>query len=69
MGSARVKNVTSPAGMAVYTLRVERPKLDRLSEIAATEHRSLVQKLRVMIEDEIARHDERVAAALREEAA
>ena len=47
---------------AVYTLRVDRENLDRLSEIAATEHRTLVQKLRVMIEAEIAKHEEAAAA-------
>lgn len=41
----------------MYTLRVDREKLDQLREIAATEHRTLVQKLRVMIEAEIAAHD------------
>lgn len=44
--------------LAVYTLRVEREHLDRLTEIAAAEHRSLVQKLRVMIEAEIARSED-----------
>jgi predicted transcriptional regulator len=48
---------------AVYTLRVERENLDRLSQIAAAEHRTLVQKLRMMIEDEIARHDAPEATA------
>jgi hypothetical protein len=48
--------------LAVYTLRVDRQDLDRLGEIAAAEHRTLVQKLRVMIEREIADHDERLAA-------
>lgn len=62
MGSARVKNITGAAEMAVYTLRVDRKKLDRLSEIAAAEHRSLVQKLRVMIEEEITLDDEKRAA-------
>ena len=49
--------------LAVYTLRVERKQLDRLTEIAATEHRTLVQKLRVMIEAEIARSDDDGQAA------
>ena len=48
--------------LAVYTLRVERENLDRLSEIAAAEHRTLVQKLRLMIELEIADHDRAAAA-------
>ncbi len=48
--------------LAVYTLRVERSDLDRLGEIAAAEHRTLVQKLRVMIEQEIAEHDAKAAA-------
>jgi hypothetical protein len=46
---------TASTDLAVYTLRVERGQLDRLSEIAAAEHRTLVQKLRVMIEAELAR--------------
>lgn len=48
---------TTSTNLAVYSLRVERERLDRLSEIAATEHRTLVQKLRVMIEAEIAAHE------------
>lgn len=35
----------------------------RLRDIAALEHRSLAGKLRVMIEAEIAAHDEREAVA------
>lgn len=42
---------------AVYTLRVEREKLDALRLIAEMEHRSLTGKLRQMIDDEIARAD------------
>ena len=49
--------------LAVYTLRVERSHLDRLAEIAAAEHRTLVQKLRMMIEAEIAANAEVQAAA------
>jgi len=52
MRSANIKNE------AVYTLRVERSNLDRLAQIAEGEHRTLVQKLRVMIEREIAEFDE-----------
>lgn len=47
MGSA------SPTRLAVYTLRVDRDHLDRLAEIATREHRTLVQKLRLMIEREL----------------
>ncbi len=47
---------SASTNLAVYTLRVERDQLDQLSEIAAAEHRTLVQKLRMMIEDEIAAH-------------
>ena len=43
--------------LATYTLRADREQLRRLTEIAAAEHRSLVQKLRVMIDAEIAQHD------------
>ena len=48
--------------IAVYSVRIERAKLDRLRQIADREHRTLVQKLRVMIEREIARFDEDEAA-------
>lgn len=60
---------STTTNLAVYTLRVEREQLDRLSAIAAGEHRTLVQKLRVMIEDEIARHDEPVVEPERSAAA
>ena len=55
MGSATTK-------LAVYTLRVDRDQLDRLSVIAAAEHRTLVQKLRTMIDREIAEHETERAA-------
>lgn len=48
---------------AVYTLRVERSVLSRIHEIAANEHRTLSQKLRLMLEQEIARHDPQEDAA------
>jgi hypothetical protein len=51
MRSATSENV------AVYTLRIERSQLERLRVIADHEHRTLVQKLRVMIEREIALAD------------
>lgn len=51
----------NPSEGAVYTLRVDRDKLDRITEIAATEHRTLAGKLRVMIDKEIARHSEMAA--------
>jgi hypothetical protein len=49
--------------IAVYTVRIEREKLDQLRRIADAEHRTLVQKLRVMIEAEIAAHEAAQAAA------
>ena len=52
----------NPSDEAVYTLRVNRDQLDRLRQIADAEHRTLVQKLRLMIEVEIARHDTEAAA-------
>ena len=42
------------SGEAVYTLRISRDTLDQLREIAASEHRTLAQKLRVIIERESA---------------
>jgi hypothetical protein len=40
--------------VATYTLRIERELLDELHEIADREHRNVAQKLRLMIEQEIA---------------
>ena len=48
--------------LAVYTIRADRQVLDRMAEIAAAEHRTLVQKLRVMMEREIAEHAKQQAA-------
>jgi predicted DNA-binding protein len=48
----------NPKAQAVYTLRVDRDLLDRLREIADADHRTLAQKLRVMIEHEIADHEQ-----------
>jgi len=55
-----MRSASTNPNVAVYTLRVDRDQLHRLSEIAATEHRSLVQKLRLMIEREIAAHEANV---------
>lgn len=68
MGSARPNLANSrklaySRGLAVYTMRVDREQLDRLSEIAAGEHRTLVQKLRLMIDLEIAAYEAEQAAA------
>lgn len=57
MGSA-----TNTHSLAVYTLRVDRDHLDRLSKIAEAEHRTLAQKLRLMIDLEIEQHDTKAAA-------
>jgi len=42
---------------ATYTLRIDRDQVDRLHEIAASEHRTLAQWFRVLIEREIAKAD------------
>lgn len=59
MRSATTK-VTKPQE-SVYSLRADREKLERLMEIAAAEHRTLAQKLRVMIDAEIEQHDKAAA--------
>lgn len=57
------KSTQLPPGTAIYTIRVDRVTLDRLHEIAATEHRTLAQKIRVMFEDEVAAHEPEQQAA------
>jgi hypothetical protein len=52
---------SASSNLAVYTLRVGREQLDQLREIAWTEHRTLAQKLRLMIEREIADAKEKAA--------
>lgn len=52
----------TPSDTAVYTIRVDRDLLERLHEIAATEHRTLSQKIRVMFEREVADADLEQAA-------
>jgi predicted DNA-binding ribbon-helix-helix protein len=47
--------------VAVYTLRIDRSRLDRLHEIAAADHRTVSQEIRRLI-------DERIAEAEREAA-
>lgn len=49
--------------IAVYSFKVDREKLNQIRTIAQGEHRSLVQKLRLMIDQEIARNDAEKAAA------
>ena len=44
--------------IAVYTLRVDRAKLERIHEIAESEHRTLSQELRRMIDERIAQAGE-----------
>lgn len=39
--------------LAVYTLRIERDKLDALRKLAAREHRTLSQELRWMIDERL----------------
>ena len=43
---------------ATYSLRIDRDLLARLREIAATEHRTVAEKFRVMVEREVAEHEE-----------
>jgi hypothetical protein len=50
----------NPKPQAVCTLRVDRDLLDRVHEIAGAEHRALAQNLRVMIEREIADHEQQM---------
>lgn len=45
-----------------YFLRIEREKLERLEEIAKTEHRTLPLQLRKLVDDCIAAHDHEAAA-------
>jgi len=52
---------TDPTPQATYTVRIDRDQLDRLHEIAATEHRTLAQMFRVMIESKIALDDHRIS--------
>ncbi len=55
---------TRKAVMTNFSLRADQSKLDRLRAIAEAEHHTLVSKLRVMIDREIAEHEsERSAAA------
>lgn len=49
--------------IAVFTLRIQRSKLERLRAIAAAQHRSLVQHLRALIDREIAAEDDERTAA------
>ena len=47
---------------SVYTVRMEREKLDRLHKIAEAEHRTLAGKIRAWADEEIAAAQERAAA-------
>lgn len=58
----RIARGTKTGDQAVYTLRVDRAKLARIHEIAESEHRSLSQELRRMIDERINSYDERQAA-------
>lgn len=62
MATDGVTNASARPGLVSFPLRAQREKLDRLREIAKGEHRSTVQKLRAMIDAEIARDDEKRAA-------
>jgi hypothetical protein len=52
---------TVPA-LVVYTLRMERGKLDRLKLIADRENRTLAGEIRQMVDERIAREDAERAA-------
>lgn len=49
---------TNVPALVVYTIRMDRSKLDRLAEIAAREHRSLPGELRRLVDERIAVDDE-----------
>ena len=55
MGRAREKQKIHD--LTVTTLRVEREKLDRFGEIAVSQHRTISQQLRHLIEQAIAEAD------------
>lgn len=55
MGRAREKQKIHD--LTVTTLRVEREKLDRFGEIAESQHRTVSQQLRHLIEQAIAEAD------------
>ena len=52
----RGRATTDSQGIAVYTIRIERDKLERLHEIAEVEHRTLAGHIRLLFEREIADH-------------
>lgn len=47
--------------LRAFTFRIDPEHLEQLREIAAGEHRSIVQQLRVMVEREIAAAEEQAA--------
>jgi predicted transcriptional regulator len=54
---------TRKGASKVFTLRVDPDKLEQLRVIADRERRTLVSKLRVMIDDEVARAEREEQAA------
>ena len=54
------RNLTN-APQAVFTLRIERDKLDRFREVVEREHRTVVQDLRHYIDRRLAEERERAA--------
>lgn len=54
---------TPKSEIAVTSVKIERDKLDALKEIAATEHRSVSQQIRFLIDRCIEDHDEQAVAA------
>ena len=47
---------TNPEHQAVYSIRIERDKLERLHEIAQAQNRTLAGQIRAIFEREIAQH-------------
>ena len=50
-----MRNASAPkkSPIAVYSLRIDRERLERLTEIAASEHRTLAQELRRLVDERI----------------
>lgn len=59
MGSA---TSSTPAGLAVTSVRIERDKLDRFKQVADAHRRSVSQELRWLIDQAIEEADDEAAA-------
>lgn len=53
MGSATPKTSTDTAEIAVFSLKVERSKLDKFKRVAESHERSMAQQLRYLIDQEV----------------